>query len=630
MRASAPLGISRIVATVAIVALALACATWTLWDDLFTRRSVAGSRGWTGGDAALSVPLPHSDDTLWVFGDSLVTDWDLELDQRIFGRYPLAEIVFGSVVAIQRDSTWPDPSKIEFYARSNGKGPVDPVTRDVVGRRDAFFDHATLGRNAPQTLTTIWPQGAECLGCDGDDPALALSFKEVEKCDPSTGPEDCIALCEISRGEPVPREECQSGVRVVNQLLSLIENPEEPMEAWQASSIATAPPDVSWGTALLETKNLVLIYGALERHGTTDAVLAVSLPENLLEMDRWWVYTNRGFRSGAQLGQVEGGEEIVPAVIARDVGALFSVDAIRRAGKTRYLLSHAHPTGDNLMFMRLSHSPFGWPDLDRKSVRIDLQSHDPTLARVARDWSDRGICEPQLGNGVADESRCGITYHGMTHAHLSTLDRQGPSELLYSYIVPMGPADGSRSADYFRPRFGNVSLELLPPWCKRSKRPCMQGLNHFFADQRVESGQRTEYRFDVSAARRLILDFDRGSVGIEVAVRFEVEDEQIVRACRPRRGTRPTSQLECTVRIPRGAEVAQVEVETQTSTHYDLRVSYDSWLGVEEVSQARSTAGKLVQRRRPKLRRGIHALGLKRAGMHERDDSAAKRSDEDW
>ncbi len=624
---------SRIAAAICIVALFAACADWPLWDALFTRNSVAGTRGWTAGDAAFSVPLPRSDDTLWIFGDSLVTDWDLATNQRVFGPYPLSEIVFGSAVAIQPGSLWPEPDKIAFYARQPADGAVDDITRGTTGRRLAFFGHDMLG--LPQEgdgLPLIWPQGAACLSCDEDDPALALSFKEVENCNPSQGPADCVALCEVSRGDPVPREECEVGVRVVNQVLARVDNPEDPLDDWQASSIATRPANVSWGTAFLETEKFVLIYGALERDGIIDAVVAASHPDDLLDMDAWWVYTNHGFRRGARLGQIEGGEPVEPAVIAEDVGALFTVDAIRRHGKTRYLLSHAHPSGDNLLFLRLSSNPFRWPALDRNSVRVDLRSRDATLDRVARDWIERGLCEPTLENGVYDESRCGITYHGLNHGHLADRDRFGLSKLLYSYIVPIGLGDGSNSADYFRPRFGNVSVDLLGPWCKPSYSPCLQGLNHEFFNQQIEGAEPAVFTFDVSAANKLILDLQTASAGFEVEARFAVEGQEVTRPCLPRKGEGRSSSFACAIRVPNRATTTWVEVRGQTASRFDLRASYDSWLGLEEIApdhpnkgRVRRTGKALRERRAKKLRRGIRALGQKQIEMQALQEVEADR-----
>ncbi len=609
--------LTRIVLAACMAMVIAACADWMFWNAVFTRDSVAGSRGWTGGDGGLSVPLPNSDDTLWIFGDSFVTDWDLDLNQRLFRPFPLADIVFGNVVAVQKGSSRPDPSKITFFARLAGDGPVDDVTSETIGRREMFFSRRMLGLPPPEGQTLIWPQGAECLHCDEDDASVALSFKEVENCDPSTGPPDCIPLCEVTGSDSGSSEECMFGVRVVTQILAQVHNPRDALENWQASAIGTRPADVSWGADFVEKKDFVIIYGARERDGVTDAVVAVSRPDDLLDMDAWWVYTNLGWKRGEHLGEIAGGEEIVPAVIAEDVGALFTVDEIRRRGKTRYLLGHAHPTGDNLVFVRLSRNPFRWPRLHEKTPRIDLRAFDPTLDRVAQDWIDRGVCESVAENGVADESRCGITYHAQIHRHLSDWDAFGPATLLYSYIVPLGPADRNNSADYYRPRFGNIPLDRIEPWCKSSRSACWQGLNHLYENQQIEDGEVRTYRFDVSAAKKITLDLKPGSGRLDLTVSFgETPGERSLPCHRYRRGPRRSS-TQCGIRVPRGKTTAWVKLSASTSARFDLQVSYDSWQGIDESAQilAGHAPSKSIRKvravhHRAKLHRGLRALAI--------------------
>ena len=75
-------------------------------------------------------------------------------------------------------------------------------------------------------------------------------------------------------------------------------------------------------------------------------------------------------------------------------------------------------------------------------------------------------------------------------------------KMLFSFIVPAGPADGSNSADYYKPRFMSVPLKWIEPWCSPGD-TCWMGVNHLYEGEFFTAGETKIFNYDVSSSDQL-------------------------------------------------------------------------------------------------------------------------------
>lgn len=553
-----------VVCMLAIATLGTTCPDQPNWDLVFERSSVEGSRGWTGGDGAISIPLPGGG-TLWIFGDSYVSGWNSATQQRVFGPGLLADVVFGTTIGVQEGASPPDPASIRFYART-GAGEVSDITTGVVGNRIAFFSHAMLGVEPPPgAISLLWPQGGACLSCEDPDPGndrLAVSLVHLQMCNPQDGGEACMPLCLTGASES-----CTTGFRFLSHVLARIENPRDPVSEWRASTAHTGPSNVVWGASFVERPDGLYIFGRRD----PDMVLARADVDDLLDQDAWSFWDGSGWRPGSLLGTH------APATVAENVGAFFSVDEIARHGIQRFVLVHTHPVMDHFLFVRPSTSLTGWPPLSPKTTRLDLRSIDETLQATIDDDIRNGECDPASAGGVPDYGRCGVSYHGLAHDQISRRDAHGIRRLVFSYIVPVSPSGSAADANYYRPRFGFVPLDRIDPWCNPAQSLCWKGINHQLAPRELGPGEEYREVFDVGGSDSFLALLHTLSGDADLYVRLGEAPTLSEYDCRPGgRGRRPEL-----CQLAAGAATrAHVLVRARDASTFTLRASYDGTQGL--------------------------------------------------
>jgi hypothetical protein len=126
------------------------------WGVAFQRSS---GFGWTGGDAASSIPLPGGR-ILWLFGDSYLSDVD-------GGKRTNVQLRFGNTIAIERNvapGVPPVAADLTFdwgAASSNGWLPIDPeMLRDPAAPRSGL---RALELKLP---VLSWPLHGTVVGTD--------------------------------------------------------------------------------------------------------------------------------------------------------------------------------------------------------------------------------------------------------------------------------------------------------------------------------------------------------------------------------------------------------------------------------------------------------------------------------
>jgi hypothetical protein len=522
-------------------AAALACDSWTLWDDLFNRTSVQSHpRGWTGGDGAISAALPDGR-AVWLFGDSLITSYTSQ------GQRPevateaghLGSAAWGNTLAIQTNRTSPAATSMTFWGRNSGGSPVT-INGDVNTSIGKFFNQSTLGlpASSPDTLLT-WPNGAECVNCDGASPRLLVALaKFAGQCDPHlNGGNDptCIPLCSLDGQSD--GQTCHKGVLFSRNVIARYSSINADPGSWARDGATLEFPPTPgveptvWGTSFVVNDSDVWIFGRKIHTNnaatglTSDLMVAKSTLTGILNSSNWQ-YWNGVSWTYSQTGQVP---------VASNVGALDSVDKITRGGVTRYLLVH----GDyqKMLFARVSDplsgsNPPTWPATSATTPRLDLSSIDFPLAYHTLDWINRGKCSPDLSGAVPNYSKCGVVYHGLAHAHLATNDSNGePLFIPVSYVVPQGPnpafnpslpegpdnkRDSVVSTAFYRPRFTAIQLDKLKPWCTTS---CWEGIVRDHAARQV-GPQSVTYAYDVQNTTRLYVSMTRTAGAANMRVDF--------------------------------------------------------------------------------------------------------------
>jgi hypothetical protein len=616
---------TRALWAVALTAVVWACDDWSLWDDMFKRTGVQSSpRGWTGGDGAVSALLPNGR-VFWIFGDSYLTSWDA-LARRTELRDPLDpgllnDVVFGNTIAVQEDKADPDPDRIRFHARQ-APGHIDfhgslllMPSEDITEGRSAsagytqFFNHVMMKRPPPSPdgkITILWPAGAECLDCGTPSSArLLLGLTEVQFCDPTVH-SPCLELCEALGIEEHP---CKRGVHLSGSIVARIKGIDQSPDAWSVD-FTTSSPDVAWlpnttvqgvdwGKAFIAEGSYIYIYGvkrAASLEEPPDLVLARAPKADVMKLSSWRYLnpSNNWVTSSSSL-----------KVVAPDVGSMVSVDRITPTGKDpKYVLTHGD--AGHQMFLRTSSSRSSWASASKSTPRLDLVSidssagwqildlmnreQDPACLSVpsGSDLSAYDHCRcivQRTTAGVSDYRHCGLVYHGMGHHHLSASDG---SRLLSSYVVPWGPnpwydpvagpspsnpATGGQDTRYYRPKFANLDLTKLKPWCTTTNN-CWEGVVKQYP-QRALGATSYTYNYDISQSSRFYAQLTRltGSAAMKVEHRGNNGSPLI----RTDTCTVSSSTVTCNVAKASGATVARVVVTGVATDTYILQTHYAGW-----------------------------------------------------
>jgi hypothetical protein len=559
---------STVLLILAILAINMpGCNDWPWWDGVFKRDSVAGSRGWTGGDGALSVELPGSDDrSLWIFGDSNVTGWDSEEELRIINpaHGGLADLVFGNTIGIVSGSSRISSRNAAFYARDSNRNVVD-ITTAATGSFRAFFDHEMFGLENPGGAL-LWPQGEGlCLNCDDDSIAndkLLLSFAEVEICDINAGTAGCLDLCPL-----VSIPNCDLGMISHSSVVVSVDNPNEALQDWEASVVQFPTKDIIWGASFILDGPNIYVYGARKialEVSAIDAVLAEVPANDVLTPESWRYLIEGSYQHRADVNSNPGELDQVAA----DVGGLFTVDKITRRGVTSWVLVHAHAVGDHFIYVRTSNARESFPAITPETPKLDLYSLDTSVQLAARVNEFLGSCKPVVANGVKDYRSCGITYHGLAHDHISINDKEGISNLVVSYIVPtlgnVFDEIGSVRGAYYRPKFALLPLDSLAPWCSIAGAECWQGRGTQWSTQTVSESKTWRVGFDVQDANSFYATLGWGAQATgdpELYIKFDGEPTATDYDCRRASGT---LDMPCNLTVPAGALSVFVLVRSGT------------------------------------------------------------------
>lgn len=467
----------------------LGCSAADAWNEPFTRHDVGRDRGWTGGDGAVSIPLPGAPArTLWVFGDSLLTGYDPGTGARVGGR--LQNAVFGNTIAVQQRA---DERDVRFYARKSTwtcsgtpEGAEACAVSDVTRGLDSdpnqgyrqLLDHRMFGLSAAAAENRLlWPSGGglclDCANSRADDDRLLIGLAELAFCTPQPDDPGCLTMCGVTGGTTTGV--CTSGIRPYASVVARIDNPHAAPSAWRGAALR-ASVDVQWGEAIVQEGGQLYIYG---KKRATDGEIAVArvARERVLEQTAW-SYLAEGGQFVARPTQPPNASL---RAAARGVG-WFSVSPVTRRGLTRHVLL-SDSGFDHLLYVRVGSSPFAFPALGADTPRLDLASIDPTLEAIVSARRAAGTCRP---GAAGDYRSCGVSYHHLAHPHLSLRDAEGISWLRFGYIVPAGPSpDEEPPMAYYRPRFSAIPLDALAPWCTAAKTPCWTGAVRYARDQQV-------------------------------------------------------------------------------------------------------------------------------------------------
>lgn len=586
------------------LAIATACTDWSDWDMVFLRDDMEecdgfdpAPRRWTGGDAGISVELPGGG-LLWLFGDTLTGDVEPSTHARI--PHPnafLTGVVFGNTIGILPDAESSEPRcDMQFLARRFADGSVQDITNHSSGETfRAFFDPGLLGiTEDPDKASYLWPHGGTCVGCEdgsGSSPHLLLGFKRIQFC---SGGEGCTEL----------------GVKTLGHHIVSVENPSDPPASWIASQVEIPDPmsSIAWGSSFLEVAGDLWIYG-VDEDGRVYVARAPG--QSTLEPATWFVRTQGDAWSPFTTTPLM---DLEP--VAEGVGSLFTIDEIEKYGVTYYLLVHAHPVGDHMLFVRPSTQPDAWPALDETTTRLDLVSIDDVLESSAQladgftfclpgDEDENGQCPDPIfscdlmpNDGVVDLDECTLSYHGLAHEEISF--RAGAaneiSSLVVSYVVPVEDitvlADGSSNPtmpiEYYTPRFAFIPLGSIPPWCDPTISTCWRGVNHQYRSEWLDAGQRRTYHFDISdgLATEFVADLRNLVGGAYLSVEIQDASSANLAACDSApedpgsNGDAPSGEETCSVAVPAGAHRARLHVDAQSDTMFTVRASYDSGHGV--------------------------------------------------
>jgi len=483
------------------------------WNQVFNRNSfVADSRGWVSGDAARFTKLPNGK-FLWAFGDSKVTKIDVSSNQVIIQNPRSRDGVFGTILAIQESSPI-NSSNIRFFARFLETNAVRDITSGLPslfsqdGGSSSFFNEAILNIPdiTPNTSPVFWPHGLACIDCE-HNPQVVLMLKETVFCNPQNSIYDCRPFCVLSNidGSTDSSTTCTNGLASLRNVIVKILNPNDDIKNWQFQSVIVEPvATTAWGVDFMERYGWVYVYGTQERPGggVFDMIVSRTLKENVMNPNEWEVLTENGW--------VKKLENPTPKIVATDVSTMFSVDSIVSNNRENFLLVHDRPLKTHLTFVRPSNSQISWEDTNEKTPRVDKFSADLTLQSSVESAIAAGNCSPFLD--IITAKTCVPSYHASVYKELSV--PQGDQDilfpsvktLLFGFIVPRGPADGSNSADYDKPRFGTIDIAKVKPWCIISHEKCWRGVNHVFPALELTDSEITSINFNVVDSDSFVLE----------------------------------------------------------------------------------------------------------------------------
>ncbi|HEY6557539.1 MAG TPA: hypothetical protein VI072_09710 [Polyangiaceae bacterium] len=599
--------------SVALVA-AVHCDNWTVWDAVFDRKPPSGTRGWTGGDGGVAVPMPGNR-TLWIFGDSKISGYDSATGERTWSppAVSLLDTVFGNTIGYQTNSSTPSASNIQFYARTAASGAVAQITSNVTVHHGAYFNYATLNLSPPpppqgHANIGLWPAGGTCLNCSNpQQSALVLAFMDTITCSVSQADPECLPLC----GPPgctCAGQACPGGFKVVSTALTKVTNmttangnPIDPTVTgaggWQVANGVRIASDVLWGVSFVEAvvngTNWIYIYGQERNFGTPQGLpqnlyLARATAASILTPSQWQFYKTGGtFQTSTpppNKSQLQ--------VVAANIGPFPSVSTITRRGITKHVLTYDDWAKDHFLYVRTSNSLTSWGAVDKFTPKADLAAMDSSIqtmqaVRYLRYVTDGDTvvepleCKPWTHNGEDDFRGCGVSYHGTAHPHISTTDAHGISALNFSYIVPNGHDDTNDSQAYYRPKFGFLPMDNLPDWCGAASQTCWRGIGRWYNERPVGASAEVHYTYDVSAAAGLSFpthafsaEIVGGSGNPDLYVRFGSSPPTTTTFnCRSNTATTPPTES-CRLAVPSGTTTARVMVRGATAGNYSLRVAY--------------------------------------------------------
>jgi hypothetical protein len=586
----------------------LACDSWAIWDNVFVRSSVGSSRGWTGGDGALSAQLPGGR-LFWIFGDSWVTSHVAnQRPQLATVAGQLANGAWGNTIAVQTDIANPSASGIDFYGRDPNLHFPENINTGIgsaVGVGKFFTRLFLLGSTLANDTPLYWPNGAECVSCTGANARLLLGFTRWQLgCDPNPPGQpkvlNCYPVCSLE-GAPDDAT-CHKGFAMLSSVVARIKGVDQaPMRVlfghfldnWSVDGgsvemqHASNLEPVMWGTAFHAAGSETWIFGNKVRTASNPATtdLVVAKATNVLDRSTWryWNGSSWVVSSGTL------------ASIATKVGFLNSVDSITRAGTTRFLLVHGAPL-EHLTYVRVSEplsgaNPPRWLDSSATTPRIDLTTIDSSLAAEQSNLLQKGACVPNSAVAPSNAQHCGTVYHSLAHAHLASNDASGPLFVPVSYVVPKGPNplfdpskppsesnphSSSLDASYYRPKFTAVQIDKLRPWCN-STTDCWEGIVKDSPSRPLTSSSESMsynitssarfyvHMLRVSGAPTLRVDYKRLLNGVLVSVAGGGE-------CGAVAGT--SGLFACNHAKPSGATQASVTVSGQVGNAYALRVHH--------------------------------------------------------
>lgn len=282
----------------------------TEWNPVFQRSS---GYGWSGGDAASSIPLPGAR-TLWLFGDSMLGD-------VTDGRRIHYEVRFGNTIAIQSHvapSTIPRPEDFRFDwgpADSNGWLPLKPQVLE-----DPTAPPSAAVARAQNLLLLSWPLHGVTIGKDVVIFTMPVTPFSCTKC---TFPFKVHgSTTTVIHGVDRPYE--QWGVRPGAGWIP--ENAPSPVFVphSRAAPALEDPTGLIWGTFVLPARDGTLyVYGSRQQGADISLVVArldgVTRAEDVQDFARWrfwdgarWVSTADGAATIDAPGQVEGSISAIP------------------------------------------------------------------------------------------------------------------------------------------------------------------------------------------------------------------------------------------------------------------------------------------------------------------------------
>ena len=338
------------------------------YDVLFSNEE-----GWTGADGAYSVALTQNT-TAWFFGDT----W---IGRVKDGQHVNATLVNNSV-AIQ-----------------HGKNPATAAMA-------FFYGHAAAGG----TTALIRPEDGRGWFWMFDGVMTPMGLY--------------VFLIQIERtaGDSV------FGFKVIGSWLGKIDNPQDPPSQWRVRQLKipwvefSASRGILWGSAVLQVKNVLYIYGTVEdrRNAANQKhMILARVPVSMLaDFSRWRFYAGGSWVS----------EFTRASRLCENVPHEYSVNYL--AALKKYAVVYSQDGLSNNILARLSPEPQGpWSD--------PIQLYQCPEA----EWDDSIFC-----------------YAAKAHAVLS----EGPGELVITYIANSVDFDKTANdARLYRPRFLRVTFKPI-------------------------------------------------------------------------------------------------------------------------------------------------------------------------